>query len=113
MVKDAESHAEEDKKRKEMVEARNHAEALIHSTEKTLDEHGDKISESRQVDDRDWRFPTSRKRLEGDDAEDITAKTQALTEAAMKLGEAMYPAQQSDAEADAAADAAADAGDGA
>ena len=108
MVKDAESHAEEDAKRKEMVEARNHAEALIHSTEKTLEEHGDKIAEA-DKSTIEMAISDLKEALEGDDAEAITAKTQALTEAAMKLGEAMYAAQQQDAEADAAADAAADA----
>ncbi|MEM7429583.1 MAG: molecular chaperone DnaK [Pseudomonadota bacterium] len=110
MVKDAEAHAEEDKKRKEMVEARNHAEALIHSTEQTLSEHGDKISES-DKSTIEAAVEDLKTALEGDDAEEVTAKTQALTEAAMKLGEAMYQAQQSDAEAAAAADAAADAAD--
>ncbi|NNF77423.1 MAG: Hsp70 family protein, partial [Rhizobiales bacterium] len=110
MVKDAESHAEEDKKRKEMVEARNHAEALIHSTEKTLEEHGDKIAES-DKSTIEMAISDLKEALEGEDADDITAKTQSLTEAAMKLGEAMYAAQQADAEADAASDAAADSAD--
>ena len=110
MVKEAESHAEEDKKRKEMVEARNHAEALIHSTEKTLAEHGDKIAEA-DKSTIEMAISDLKEALEGEDADDITAKTQALTEAAMKLGEAMYAAQQADAEADAAADAATDAGE--
>ncbi len=108
MVKDAESHAEEDAKRKEMVEARNHAEALMHSTEKTLSEHGDKIAEA-DKSTIEMAISDLKEALEGDDAEAIAAKTQTLTEAAMKLGEAMYAAQQEDAEADAAADAAADA----
>ncbi|MCP5080655.1 MAG: molecular chaperone DnaK [Alphaproteobacteria bacterium] len=107
MVKDAESHAEEDKKRKDMVEARNHAEALMHSTEKTLEEHGDKIAES-DKSTIEMAISDLKEALEGDDADEITAKTQSLTEAAMKLGEAMYAAQQADAESDAAADAAAD-----
>ena len=99
MVKDAESHAEEDKKNKEMVEAKNHAEALIHSTEKSLSEHGDKISEADQsavtaaVDD----LKTA---LEGDNVEEITNKTNTLSQAAMKLGEAMYQAQSEAAEGD-------------
>ena len=96
MVKDAESHAEEDKKNKEKVEAQNHAEALIHSTEKSLSEHGDKISEADRsavtaaVDD-------LKSALEGDDIEDIQTKTNTLSQAAMKLGEAMYQAQQAEA----------------
>ena len=99
MVKDAESHAEEDKKNKEMVEAKNHAEALIHSTEKSLSEHGDKISEADQsavtaaVDD-------LKSALEGDNVEEIQNKTNTLSQAAMKLGEAMYQAQSEAAESD-------------
>ncbi len=92
MVKDAESHADEDKKRKEMVEARNHAEALIHSTEKSITENSDKISDADKsavttaVDD-------LKAALEGENAEDITAKTNTLAQAAMKLGEAIYQSQ--------------------
>ena len=92
MVKDAESHAEEDKKNKEMVEAKNHGEALIHSTEKSLSEHGDKISDADKsavtaaIDD-------LKEALEGDSAEEIQTKTNTLSQAAMKLGEAMYQAQ--------------------
>ncbi|MGI9514733.1 MAG: molecular chaperone DnaK, partial [Anderseniella sp.] len=100
MVKDAESHAEEDKKNKEMVEAKNHGEALIHSTEKSLSEHGDKISDADKsavtaaIDD-------LKSALEGDSAEEIQTKTNTLSQAAMKLGEAMYQAQaESAAEAD-------------
>lgn len=109
MVKDAEAHAEEDKKRKETVEARNHAEALIHSTEQTLSENDDKISES-DKSTIETAIADLKSSLEGEDAdaEEITEKTQALTEAAMKLGESMYAAQQAAAEADAAADAASD-----
>ncbi len=101
MVKDAESHAEEDKKNKEMVEAKNHGEALIHSTEKSMSEHGDKISDADKsavtaaIDD-------LKAALEGDDAEVIQTKTNTLSQAAMKLGEAMYQAQsEAAAEADA------------
>ncbi|MEP3602039.1 MAG: molecular chaperone DnaK [Stappiaceae bacterium] len=111
MVQDAESHAEEDKKRKETVEARNHAEALIHSTEKSLGEFGDKVGEEEKAAI-EAAVTDLKASLEGDDPEDIQAKTQALAEASMKLGEAMYQAAQSEeqeaAEADAAADAAAD-----
>ncbi len=100
MVKDAESHAEEDRKNKELVEAKNHGEALIHSTEKSLSEHGDKISEADRsavttaIDD-------LKSALEGDNAEEIQTKTNTLSQAAMKLGEAMYQAQaEAAAEAD-------------
>jgi len=101
MVKDAESHAEEDKKRKETVEARNQADSLIHGTEKNLQEYGDKVSEDdrKSIEDAVAALKTA---LEGEDPEDITAKTQALTEASMKLGEAMYKASQEEGGAEAA-----------
>jgi molecular chaperone DnaK len=89
MVKDAEAHAEEDKKRKAAVEAKNHAEALVHSTEKTLAEHGSKVSEAdrRGIEN---ALADLKEALKGTDAEAITAKTNALAQASMKLGEAMY-----------------------
>ncbi|MGV0820802.1 molecular chaperone DnaK [Martelella sp. AMO21009] len=110
MVKDAESHAEEDKKRRAAVEAKNQAESLIHSTEQSLKEHGDKVSE----DDRN-AIQTAIDELktavaaEEPNADDIQAKTQTLMEVSMKLGQAIYEAQQSDEEAQASADAARDA----
>ncbi|MEZ5890383.1 MAG: molecular chaperone DnaK [Xanthobacteraceae bacterium] len=93
MVKDAESHAEDDKKRKAAVEAKNHAEALVHSTEKVLAEHGSKIGESdrRMIED---AMSDLREALKGDDADLIGAKTNALAQASMKLGEAMYKQSQ-------------------
>jgi len=89
MVKDAEAHAEEDKKRKAQVEAKNHAEALVHSTEKTLAEHGSKIGDGdrRAIEN---AIADLKEALKGDDADAITAKTNALAQASMKLGEAMY-----------------------
>src|ERR1700694_462927 len=89
MVKDAEAHAEEDKKRKAEVEAKNHAEALVHSTEKTLAEHGAKVGEAerRAIE---TALADLKEALKGNDAEAITAKTNALSQAAMKLGEAVY-----------------------
>ena len=89
MVKDAEAHAAEDKKRKAAVEAKNHADALIHSTEKALAEHGAKIgdNERRAIED---ALSDLREAVKGDDAEAITAKTNTLAQASMKLGEAMY-----------------------
>jgi molecular chaperone DnaK len=89
MVKDAEAHAEEDKKRKAQVEAKNHAEALVHSTEKTLAEHGGKVGEAdrRAIEN---AMADLKEALKGNDAEAITAKTNALAQASMKLGEAMY-----------------------
>jgi molecular chaperone DnaK len=110
MVKDAEANAETDKKRRETVEARNQAESLIHSSEKSLKEYGDKVTEAERtaISDAIAALKTSVEASEPD-AEDIKAKTQTLLEASMKLGQAMYEAQQTDtANADAAADAARD-----
>src|SRR5208282_6442001 len=88
-VKDAEAHAEEDKKRKAQVEAKNHVLALVHTTEKTLAEHGSKVGEAdrRAIEN---AMADLKEALKGDDADAITAKTNALAQASMKLGEAMY-----------------------
>jgi molecular chaperone DnaK len=104
MVKDAEANAAEDKKRREAVDAKNHADALVHSTEKALAEHGSKVAdtERRAIED---AVSDLKEALKGDDAEAIKAKTNALAQASMKLGEAMYKQQ---AESDAAKDAAKD-----
>ncbi|MFL6804779.1 MAG: Hsp70 family protein, partial [Xanthobacteraceae bacterium] len=89
MVKDAEAHADEDKRRKAQVEAKNHAEAMIHATEKALAEHGSKVGEDerRAIEN---AMADLREAVKGDDAEAIKAKTNALAQASMKLGEAMY-----------------------
>ena len=93
MVREAEANKAEDERRKAVVEARNQAEALIHSTEKALGEHGDKVGETEKsaitsaIED-------LKSVLDGGDAELITTRTQALAQASMKLGEAMYAAQQ-------------------
>jgi molecular chaperone DnaK len=92
MVKDAEAHADEDKKRKAAVEAKNHGEALVHSTEKALSEHGSKIGDA----DRsaiENAIADLKEALKGDDAEAIAQKTNTLAQASMKLGEAMYTQQ--------------------
>jgi molecular chaperone DnaK len=96
MVKDAESHAEDDKKRRELVEARNQAEALIHSTEKAVAEHGDKVGaeEKSAIETAIAELKSVR---EGEDVSDIQAKSQTLAQASMKLGEAMYKASQEEA----------------
>ena len=108
MVKDAEANAESDKKRRALVEARNQAEALVHSSEKSLKEYGDKVSEADRTAIAD-AIAALKTAAEGDDAADIEAKTQTLAEASMKLGQAMYEASQKEAaEADAKADAAKD-----
>ena len=93
MVKEAESNRAEDEKRKAVVEAKNQAEAVVHSTEKAMAEHGDKVS----GDDKtaiETALADLKSALEGEDAEAISAKTQTLIQASMKLGEAMYAAQQ-------------------
>jgi molecular chaperone DnaK len=106
MVKDAEANAESDKKRRAVVEARNQAEAMIHSSEKSLSEYGDKIGEADRTAISD-AIAALKTATEGDDADDIKAKTNTLAEASMKLGQAMYEASQAEAaEADARADAA-------
>jgi molecular chaperone DnaK len=101
MVKDAEAHAADDKKRKEAVEAKNHADAMVHSTEKALAEHGSKVGEPerRAIED---AVSDLKEALKGDDAEAIKAKTNTLAQASMKLGEAMYKQQQAEAEGAAA-----------
>ncbi len=95
MVKDAEAHAEEDKNRKELVEARNQAESLIHSTEKSLEEHGDKVDPT-TVEAIELALSALKETVEGDDAGKIKSGIQNVTEAAMKLGEAIYKAQQAE-----------------
>ena len=93
MVKEAETHASEDKKRRELVEARNQADALIHMTEKNLAEHGDQVGE----DDRkaiEAELEALKAVKDGDDATALNAKMETLAQASMKLGEAMYRQQQ-------------------
>lgn len=93
MVKDAEENAEQDKKHKELVEAKNQGEAMIHTTEKSIKEHGNKVDQPTK-DAIESAIKDLKKSLEGEDLEEIKAKTQSLTEAAMKLGEFMNKAQQ-------------------
>ncbi len=96
MVKEAESHAADDKKRRELVEARNHADALIHATEKTLKEYADKVSagDRQEIES---KLADLRSVKDGEDAKAVQDKIQALNNAAMKLGEAMYKAAQQEA----------------
>ncbi|MGI6855511.1 molecular chaperone DnaK [Mesorhizobium sp. 1B3] len=106
MVKEAEANADSDKKRRALVEARNQAESLVHSSEKSLNEYGDKVTEADRTAISD-AIAALKTAIEGDDVEEINAKSQALAEASMKLGQAMYEASQKEAaEADAKADAA-------
>ena len=93
MVKDAETHAAEDKQRRELIEARNQADNAIHATEKTLAEFGDKVSEADKTAV-ETDLAALKTAMEGDDIEDIQTKLQALQQSSMKLGEAMYKAQQ-------------------
>ena len=97
MVKDAETHAEEDKAKKEMIETKNQAESLIHGTEKSLTENSDKIGEEekKSIEDAIERLKSS---IEGDDTTKIAEDLEALTQEAMKLGEAIYKAQQTSQE---------------
>ena len=111
MVKDAEANAEADKKKKELVEAKNQAEGLIHTTEKTLKENGDKISaaDKTAIEDAVKALKTG---VEAEDLAVIKEKTEALMQASLKLGEAMYKqqAEAAGAQGAAGADAGADAG---
>ncbi len=108
MVKEAEENAEADKEKRELIEARNQAESLIHSTEKSLEEHSDKVDPT-TVEVIEMSAKNLKEALEDEaaDAETIKTRTQDLTEAAMKLGEAIYKAEAEAAEADASGEEAA------
>src|SRR5580693_3980307 len=93
MVKDAEAHAADDKKRKDVVEAKNHGEAFLHTTEKTVAEHGSKVGDAdRRIIEN--AMADLREALKGNDAAAITAKTNALQQASTKIGEAVYAQSQ-------------------
>jgi molecular chaperone DnaK len=98
MVKDAEAHAAEDKKRKELIEARNNADSLIHSTEKSLAEAGDKVPASDKTAI-EAAAAALKEALKGEDKDQIESKTQSLMQLAMKLGEALYKQSQAEAQA--------------
>ncbi|HEY9020699.1 molecular chaperone DnaK [Seohaeicola sp. SP36] len=93
MVKDAEENAEADKKRRELVEAKNQAESLIHSTEKSVEEHSDKVDPT-TVEAIELAIAALKDELETDNTSKIKSGIQNVTEAAMKLGEAIYKASQ-------------------
>jgi molecular chaperone DnaK len=93
MVKEAEANKASDEKKKALVEAKNQGEAIVHSTEKALAEHGDKVGAT-EKEAIETGLTDLKSALEGEDVEAIQAKTQALIQASMKLGEAMYSAQQ-------------------
>lgn len=99
MVKEAEENADADKKRRELVETRNQAESLIHSTEKSMDEHGDKVDPS-TIEAIELAIKALKEQLETEDAGKIKGGIQNVTEAAMRLGEAIYKAQAADGEDD-------------
>jgi molecular chaperone DnaK len=106
MVKDAETNAEADKAKRAAVEAKNQAESLLHSAEKSLKDYGDKVS----ADDRaaiETAISDLKSSIEAGDANDMKAKSERLSEVSMKLGEAMYKAAQAEQEAKAGADASA------
>ena len=107
MIKDAEEHAEDDKRRREMVEARNQADALIHSTRSTLSEGGDKVPEAERTA-AEGAIGELEEALKGEELSEIQAKSEALAKAGMALGTAMY--QQAQAEQAAAGGEAGDAG---
>jgi molecular chaperone DnaK len=96
MVKEAEANAEADKRKKELVEAKNSADAVVHSTEKALAEHGDKVGQP-EKDAITAALEDLKGVKDGEDLDAIRSKTQTLIQASMKLGEAMYQAQQSQA----------------
>jgi molecular chaperone DnaK len=102
MVKDAEAHAAEDKKRRELVDARNQADGLIHTTERTLKEAGDKIASGDKAAV-EKALAELKAVLDGDDLGALKAKTEALAQVSMKLGEAMYKAGQAEGGDDGAA----------
>src|SRR5213080_673366 len=104
MVKEAEQFAEDDKKRRAAAEAKNNAESLIHSTERQLQEFGDKVSADVKTEI-ETALAEAKAAVESGDADEMQQKTAALTQAAMKLGEAMYKAQQAETEAAAGPDA--------
>ncbi len=103
MVRDAEENAEGDKQRKEMVEARNQAESLIHSTEKAMEEHKEKVDPT-TIEAIDLAIAALKDDLEGDNPDKIKSGIQNVTEASMKLGEAIYKAQQAEEAGEAAED---------
>ncbi len=99
MVKEAEAHASDDKKARELAEAKNHGDALIHSTEKAVSEHGSKISDAERTAIEN-AIAALKGAIKSEELDDIKTKTNALAQASMKLGEAMYKSQQSGGDGD-------------
>ena len=100
MVKEAEANAEADKAKREVVENRNQAEAMVHSVEKNLKEHGDKLPDADKTE-AEAAVAATKSAMEGTDAEALKTASERLTQAAMKIGEAVYKAQQTPPTADA------------
>ncbi|AJF05354.1 molecular chaperone DnaK [Geoalkalibacter subterraneus] len=98
MVKDAESHAGEDKKKRELIEARNQADGLVYTTEKSLSEHGDKV-DAETKEKIQGALDNLKKAMEGDSAEEIQSKTQELAQVSHKLAEVMYSQAQEEGQA--------------
>ena len=96
MIKEAEENAEADKKKRESVDSRNHADSLINQTEKNIKEHGDKISEEDKAKI-NTDIEELKKVKDGDDIESIKTKTEALVQSSLKLGEAIYKQNPQDA----------------
>ena len=92
MVKEAEANADADKKRRETVEARNHAESLVHQVEKNLKDHADKLGEQDKAE-AEAAIAATKTALEGTDEDALKQATERLTQAAMKIGETMYKAE--------------------
>ncbi|MBO6947721.1 MAG: molecular chaperone DnaK [Rhodospirillales bacterium] len=103
MVKEAEENADADKKRRELVDAKNNADSMVHAAEKSLADYGDQIEDADKTAI-ETAISDLRDVMEGDDLEAINAKTEALSQASMKLGEAMYKAQQAEQEAEGGAE---------
>ena len=104
MVREAEENADADKQRRDLVEAKNQAESLIHSTEKSLEEHSDKVDPS-TVEAIELAIAALKDELDGDNPEKIRSGIQNVSEASMKLGEAIYKASQEEAGEEAPAEA--------
>ena len=101
MVKEAELHSDEDKKKKELIEARNQADGLVYTTEKTLKEHGDQVDDETKAKI-ETALEELKKAIEGDDKDEINAKVETLAQSAHKLAEAMYAKAEAEGEAGAA-----------
>ena len=101
MVKEAEMHSDEDKKKKELIEARNQADGLVYTTEKTLKEHGDQVDDETKAKI-ETALEELKKAIEGEDKDEINTKVEALAQSAHKLAEAMYAKAEAEGEGGAA-----------